>query len=81
MTRAHIRLNSSEDVASFIQGLNEANREDTFALTDGSMKYHVDARSLMGVIYMMTEYNDHCYLINETRDGQFPNCIDKFRVL
>lgn len=81
MVRAHIRLMTTTEATEFVSGLNTANSEDSFAMIDGDCRYHVDARSLMGAIYMMTEHNDSCYLVNETHEGAFPSCIDKFRII
>ena len=42
--------------------------------------YRANARSLLGVMYAMTDFNDEMYLVNETEDGEFPFAVDKYRV-
>lgn len=81
MIRAHIRLNTPEDTAKFVSELNTDGTSTKYSITNSDGDYKVNARSLLGVVYMMAEFNDRCYFINETDDGAFPSCIDKYRVL
>ena len=77
-TRAHIRLNSQNDVIALIQELNKIS--DTFVLENASGTRRVDAKSVIGVMYTMLDYNDQTYLVNDDTDGVFPAVIDQFRV-
>ena len=81
MIRAHIRLNTPQEASEFVQLINSDGATTKYTVTDATGKYRANARSLIGVIYAMTDFNDHMYLINETEDGVFPKTIDQYRVL
>lgn len=81
MIRAHIRLNTPEDAANIVSELNSDGTSTKYSIANSDGNYKVNARSLLGVVYMMSEFNDACYFINETDDGAFPSFIDKYRVL
>ena len=80
MIRAHIRLNTPKEAAEFVQFINSDGTVTKYTIMDASGKYRVSARSLIGVIYAMTDFNDEMYLVNETDDGVFPHAIDQYRV-
>ena len=79
MIRAHIRLNTTQEAVDFVQSLNADGTVNKYIITDNTGAYSANARSLLGVIYMMTDFNDRTYLINETEDGVFPSVVDKYR--
>ena len=79
MVRAHIRLNTTQDAIDFVKLLNADGTINKYTI-ENSAGNCADARSLLGVIYMMSDYCDDCYLVNKTQDGFFPSCIDTFRV-
>ena len=81
MIRAHIRLNTPQEASEFVQMINSDGSVTKYTVTDATGKYRVSARSLIGVIYAMTDFNDNMYLINETEDGVFPHMIDRYRVM
>ena len=81
MVRAHIRLNTAKDVQDFVSTLNSDGTADKYVISDASNHYCADARSMLGVLYAMSEFNDTMYLVNETEDGKFPSTVDKYRVL
>ena len=75
--RAHIRLNTATEASEFISTLNE----DHYILEsfDGSIR--VNAHSLLGVLYIMTEHADEMFAVNLTNDGIFPSVVfDKYRI-
>ena len=80
MIRAHIRLNTTQEATEFVQNINADGTAHKYTITDNNGHYRANARSLVGVIYAMTDFNDHMYIINETEDGVFPNYIDKYRI-
>lgn len=80
MIRAHIRLNTPQEASEFVQLINSDGSVTKYTITDATGKYRANARSLIGVIYAMTDFNDEMYLINETEDGVFPHVIDQYRV-
>ena len=80
MIRAHIRLNTPQEASEFVQLINSDGTTTKYTITDASGKYRANARSLIGVFYMMTDFNDEMYLINETEDGIFPHMFDNYRV-
>lgn len=78
-TRAHIRFNTTEEVTKFVTEINSDGTANKYTIEDFTGKTRVNARSLFGIIYAMTEYCDNMYLVNETVDGYFPRFVDKYR--
>lgn len=79
-SRAHIRLNTTSEASEFVKLLNSDGTANKYVIEDFNSVHRVDARSLLGVIYAMTDYNDEMYFVNETDDGVFPSCIDNYRI-
>ena len=79
-TRAHIRLNTMDEIKTFIDQFNRIGGIDKFLVEDFEGKQRVNARSLVGMIYAMTDFNDNMFIVNETTDGVFPNFIDAYRI-
>lgn len=80
MIRAHIRINTTQEAADFVQRINADGTVNKYVITDNNGIYRANARSLLGVIYAMSDFNNHMYLVNETEDGVFPNVVDQYRV-
>lgn len=78
-SRAHIRLNTTSDVNSFVSQINSDGTTDKYIIEDFSGIQRANARSLLGVIYAMTDFNDEMYLVNMTQDGVFPSFVDAYR--
>ena len=79
-TRAHIRLNTMDEIKTFIDQLNRIGGIDKFMVEDFDSKQRVSARSVVGMLYAMTDFNDDMYFVNDTNDGVFPIFIDAYRV-
>ncbi len=79
-TRAHIAFKNANEATEFVCKLNTDGTAIKYALENFDGSYRVDARSILGVIYMMTEYNQEVYLVDMTTGGELPNFIDKYRV-
>ena len=79
-SRAHIRLNGTRDANDFVKMINSNGTTDKYTIEDFYGKQRVNARSLIGVIYALTEFNDEMYLLNESSDKELPSFIDKYRV-
>lgn len=77
--RTQIRVNNNEEAVKLVSLLNADGTADKYIIEDDSGEIRVNARSLLGVIYMSTEYNEHMYLVNCHHDGQYPVGIDQFR--
>lgn len=78
--RAHIRLNTMKDIEVFIDQLNRIGGTDKFMVEDFESKQRVSARSVVGMLYAMTDFNDNMYFVNESNDGTFPGFIDAYRI-
>jgi hypothetical protein len=78
--RAKIRLNTMKEIETFIDQLNRIGGIDKFMVEDFDGKQRVSARSVVGMLYAMTDFNDDMYFVNDTNDGVFPNFIDAYRV-
>lgn len=78
--RAHIRLNTMEEIQTFIDQLNRIGGTDKLMVEDFEGKQRVSARSVVGMLYAMTDFNDNMYFVNDANDGVFPSFIDSYRV-
>lgn len=78
--RAHIRLTTSKEASEFVAEINSDGTADHYSIEDFSGTNRISARSLLGVIYALTEFNDEMYFVNDTVNGKFPSSIDKYRV-
>ena len=80
-TRAHLRMMTNEEVSNFVTLLNSDGTTDRYTLENFDGSRRVNARSLIGAIYMTVDFNNDTYLVNETRDGMVPVGVDQFRAL
>ena len=78
--RAHIRLITNQDAMEFVEALNSDGSVYKYCLENFDGTYRVEARSLLGVLYFVTEHSNDIYLVNETNPTLIPHKIDKFRV-
>ena len=78
-TRTHIRLNTTEEASRFVSQLNTDGTADKYSIEDFDGVHRANARSLLGVIYAMSDYHDEMYLVNETQNGVYPSFVDAFR--
>lgn len=76
--RAHIRLNTPAEAEAFCSALNSLGNATKYSIEDFSGAQRANARSLLGVIYAMTDYNDTMYFVSE--NDILPSCIDAYRV-
>ena len=79
-SRAHIRLNTTHDANEFVKMINADGTTNKYTIEDREGKQRVNARSLIGVIYALTEFNDEMYLVNESSDDELSYIFDKYRV-
>lgn len=78
--RAHIRLNTMNEIKSFVELLNTDGTADRYTIENANGSLRINARSIEGVIYAAVDYNDETYLVNETNDGVYPSGIDSYRI-
>lgn len=79
--RAHIRLITQSDAADFVSLINKGGSTDRYVLETADGHTRVSARSLLGVLYFVSEHNNETYLVNESNDGVIPNGIDQYRII
>lgn len=77
-SRAHIRLNNQTEAMNFVRILSE--HKDEFSIEDFNGSHRVNAKSILGVMYASTDFNDEMFLVNDF-NGEIPNSIDVFRVV
>lgn len=77
-SRAHIRLQTQDELMNLIKDLKS--NDDNYLVEDFGGIQRVSARSVIGMLYAMTDFNDDMYLVNLTSDGNFPSFVDKYRV-
>lgn len=78
--RAHIRLITQTDAADFVSLINKDGSIDRYVLETADGHARVSARSMLGVLYFVSEHNTETYLVNETHDGVMPRGIDQYRI-
>lgn len=78
--RTHICLITQTDAANFVANLNRDGSTDRYVLETADGRTRVSARSLLGVLYFISEHNKETYLVNETNDGVIPSGIDQYRI-
>lgn len=78
--RAHIRLNTAAEATELISILNSDGTTTRYTIESSDRTQRVNARSLLGVLYAITDFNDEMYFVNETEPTFIPSCIDKYRV-
>ena len=78
-TRAHIRLSTTREASEFVAQMNADGTADKYIIEDFEGNQRANARSLLGVIYALSDFNDELYLVNTTRDGVFPFFVDAYR--
>lgn len=79
-SRAHIRISTTAEANQFVSELNSDGTANKYVIENFDCESRINARSLLGVIYAMTEHQDEMFLVNLTEDGKFPFFIDKYRV-
>lgn len=78
-TRTHIRLEKTREIEDFVRNLNSDGTTDKYVIENFDGTLRADARSLLGVIYMTTDYED-TYLVNLSNNGCLPSFVNKYRV-
>ena len=78
MIRTKIRLETNNEVVSFVSQLNTDGSIDKYIVEDETGNCRVNARSYLGMVYASAEFAGHLYLVNETEDGKFPAFIYQF---
>lgn len=79
-SRAHIRINTTLEASNFVAQMNTDGTTNKYTIENFDGSHRANARSFLGVLYAMSDYNDEMFLVNETQDGYFPNFIDAYRV-
>jgi len=77
MDRLRIRILSQNDVVSLVNSLNTWT--DKFILESEDGTYRVNAKSVLGVLYFVSEHPMDTYLINMTSGGYYPDGAMRFR--
>ena len=78
--RAHIRLNNTTEATDLISMLNSDGTATRYTIESFDRTQRVNARSLLGVLYAITDFNDEMYFVNETDPASIPSFLDKYRV-
>lgn len=75
--RMPITITTQKQGFEFINVLS--NLTDSFSIENFDGSARVDARSMMGVLYALSEMADDMYLVNNTNDGSFPIAMELYR--
>lgn len=76
--RAHITLDTQTTILDFLRLLG--NDTDHYVVENRDGTHRVNARSMLGLLYMATEHPSEMFVINETNNGHFPPALDNFRI-
>ena len=79
-SRAHIRVITTAEAAQFVADLNSDGTANKYIIENFDCSIRINARSLLGVIYAMTEHQDEMFLVNLTEDGVLPASMNKYRI-
>ena len=72
MGRLRIHISNQHDAVELINALNTWT--DKFILETDDAIYRVDAKSILGVLYLVSEHRNHeIYLVNLTSSGYYPD--------
>lgn len=71
-----LALATTEAVRAFIGVMGK--QDDDYSLESENGSTRVDAKSLLGVLYMTSECGPAFFLVNNTHDGVFPSGIDGY---
>ena len=77
--RAQINVTTQTEILKLISNLS--NLDDTFTVENFNGSIRVNARSIMGMLYITAECGYQLYLVNNTHDGVFPALLDELRVV
>lgn len=55
------------------------NEKDKYTIENFDRSRMVDAKSIIGVMYMMMDEGDELFLVNETNNGYIPSFVDAYR--
>lgn len=78
--RAHIRLNTMNEALDFVSKMNSDGTAHKLMIEDFEGRQRVSARSIVGVMYAVTDFNDNMFFVNDTEDGVFPSVVDTYRI-
>lgn len=78
--RAHIRINSMNEAMDFVSKINTDGTADKLMIEDFEGRQRVNARSIIGVMYAVTDFNDNMFFVNDTNNGNFPSVVDIYRI-
>lgn len=76
--RAHIALDTQSSVLELLKILG--NEGDRFVIENADASHRVNARSMLGLLYMVTEHPSELFIMNIDKDGEFPPALDNFRI-
>ena len=77
--RAQINVTTQTEILKLLSTLS--GMDDTFTVENFNGSIRVNARSIMGMLYITAECGDQLYLVNNTRDGVFPTFLNEMRVV
>ena len=77
--RAHIRFNNTDEATNFVARLNREFPTGRYTIENFDGTSRINARSIFGVIYAMTEHDDQMFFVNEVNDD-IPFFVDEYRI-
>lgn len=75
--RMPLRITTQREGVEFIKTLGQL--DDSYSIESFDGKERVNARSMIGVLYAISDMGDNMYLVNNTTDGLFPLELEPFR--
>ena len=76
--RKKLFIITQQEAANFVELLNARDKQCAYYIEDELGMRRVNARSLLGVLYAVSDFNDELYLVNQTFTGSFPMWIEDF---
>ena len=79
-SRTKIRLDTVSAVSDFVSKLNSDGTTYKYILENFDCTKRVDARSYLGCIYASSDFGGEIFLINVTKDSEYPSFIYDFMI-
>lgn len=76
--RAHIQLSGQKEAMRFVQDMEFCPGNHYIENFAGTLR--VNAKSIVGVMYAVAEFNGELYLVNDSKDGKFSSLVDAYRM-
>lgn len=76
--RKKLHIITEQEANTFVDFLNSKDNQCIYYIEDEFGMRRVNARSILGVLYAVHDFNDQLYLVNHTFQGSFPAWVNDY---